>query len=253
MQQAQKIIIYICPGHQLSEFVPWLINHSPEMDHGYEQLEDDWTHYDSSFGEGWEPIESHWNLSMKFTLEYKNKARASDSFPTEFFEDLFNYWKEEDLNGTKCIFFNLMPENYVQWTKELKEWFNTNHNDKKLILVGHTLYIDKMINPSRFFIKEGYITDNSVARNNINDNMQGISLIIKRKNKARGDDLSNLYKQCGFDIVWNIEDIQDITRCKHMISTLVEPPTNFNDLYKQYMDLNPPDIELDNLIKSVLK
>jgi len=83
--------------------------------------------------------------------------------------------------------------------------------------------------------------------------MQEMSLIINRKNRARGDDLSELYKQCGFDIVWSIEDIQDITRCKHMISTLVEPPTNFNDLYKQYMDLNPPDIELDNLIKSVLK
>ena len=253
MQQAQKIIIYICPGHQLSEFVPWLINHSPEVDHGYTMQDDDWTHYDSSFGKGYEPIESHWNLPQSLTVEYKRKARASATFPSDFFTSLFDKWQLKQQTGTKCIFFNLMPDTYVQWTKECKEWFNTNHNDKKLILVGHTLYIDKMINPSRFFIKEGYITDNSVARNNINDNMQGISLIIKRKNKARGDDLSNLYKQCGFDIVWNIEDIQDITRCKHMISTLVEPPTNFNDLYKQYMDLNPPDIELDNLIKSVLK
>ena len=52
MQQAQKIIIYICPGHQLSEFVPWLINHSPEIDHGYTFTDDSWTHYDSSFGIG---------------------------------------------------------------------------------------------------------------------------------------------------------------------------------------------------------
>ena len=251
MQQAQKIIIYICPGHQLSEFVPWLINHSPEIDHGYTFTDDSWTHYDSSFGEGWEPIESHWNLPTNYTIQYKN-ARCSSQFPTKFFTQLFDIWKLEEKEGTKCIFFNLMPDNYIQWTSKLKEWFRINHSDKKLILAGHTLYIDKMTNPSRFFIKEGYITDELRGLKN-ELSLFKISKLVKEKNKARGDDLSELYKQCGFDIVWSIEDIQDITQCKHMISTLVEPPTNFNDLYKQYMDLNPPDIELDKLIKSVLK
>ena len=34
-----------------------------------------------------------------------------------------------------------------------------------------------------------------------------------------------------------------------MIATLVEPPNNFNELYQQYMQVNPPDVELDTFIK----
>ena len=55
-----------------------------------------------------------------------------------------------------------------------------------------------------------------------------------------------------FDAVWSIEDIQEPDSCKKLISTLVEPPTNFDELYQTYMDLNPPDIELDNILKSYL-
>tara|TARA_B100000073_G_scaffold326880_1_gene311990 strand:- start:2471 stop:3256 length:786 start_codon:yes stop_codon:yes gene_type:complete len=257
MLNAQKIILYICPGHQLSEFVPWLINHSPEMDHGC-TFADDWTHYESSYGIGKEPIESHWCLPSNYTRTYKDHVRGSAEFPADHFATLFNLWG--DKTGTKCVFLNLMFENYKHWVQGCRAWFTKYHPDINLIVVGHTMYLQHMINPSRFFIKEGYILDDELelkrdtwTLDNWNDPLEVFQgRVTLRKNYARGQELTNLYTEAGFDAVWGIEDIQEPDSCKKLISTLVEPPTNFDELYQTYMDLNPPDIELDNIIKSYL-
>ena len=239
-----KIIIYICPGHQLSEFVPWLINHSPEMDHNRIFENKHWTHYKSSYGEGYEPIESHWTLpDGKLTRLYQTIGRSSSNFPVELFDTLLEYWIERKQFGTKCLYFNLMPDDYTIWTNECKTWFAKHDID--FVLAGHTLYIDKMENPSRFFIKEGYIIDANLCTRDAFDDVQ----FIKRKTHARGNRLFELYQTCKFDVVWNIEQIQNINSCREMIATLVEPPNNFNELYQQYMQVNPPDVELDTFIK----
>jgi len=255
---AQKIILYICPGHQLSEFVPWLINHSPEMDHG-KTFSNDWTDYESSYGFGKEPIESHWSLPSSYTRTYKRHVRFSAEFPAEHFETLFDIW--EDRTGTKCIFLNLQFENYKSWVTDCRNWFDQYHPDVDLIIIGHTQHLQQMINPSRFFIKEGYILDEEgYQRDTWNREAMETDQVVELKqkalvqnyNRARGEQLANYYAEAEFDAIWSIEDIQQLDRCKHVISTVVEPPDNFDELYQTYMDLNPPDLELDTILREYM-
>ena len=95
MLKTRKIIIYLCPGHQHSEFVPWLLNHSPDCDHGFTfDLEDGrefdrWTEYTSSYGQGWEPKESHWHLHDDISYDYK-QSRHQPNFPSSFFSKYVN-------------------------------------------------------------------------------------------------------------------------------------------------------------------
>lgn len=281
MLKTRKIIIYLCPGHQHSEFVPWLLNHSPDCDHGYafentpDRTFDLWTAYDSSYGQGYEPKESHWHLSDNLSYLYKT-TRHQPNFPVEFFEKYV-----PTLKGTETLYFNIPTDAYLKWVTSCRDWFETNHNSIDLKFVGHLFPIYDAVHPSRYFIKEGYILDekfvtkdkfglenlNSVAElkqrrpkdfqpdrteTKYYKQIQWLRLqdYVSTKNKARCEDLAEIYSSAGFNTVFNINELlSDPTIIKKVCSL----PTNLEDLVKVYLDKNPPDIELDSTIKQLFK
>ncbi len=268
------------PGHQHSEFVPWLLNHSPDCTHGYSFDSEDgrefdrWTEYSSSYGQGWEPKESHWHLDDSITYLYK-QSRHQPKFPVDFFEQYTSF-----LTGTEILYFNIPVSSYIEWVKTCREWFATHHHDVTLLFAGHTMNIYAMKNPSRFFIKEGYIIDKEfVTRENFTiprDNtvpelkqrrptdfqpdrtktkhynkIQWLRLkdYVKTKHDSRCDNLMKVYNEAGFDIINSINDIiNDPTILKYTVRL----PKNIDNLIKMYFDKNPPDLELDIVVKELL-
>lgn len=246
----KKLIIYISPGHQCTEFVPWLINNSPDMSHTQSwNFPDDWTEYTSSWGEGWEPMDSQWTFDNDdpLRLEYK-QVRASATFNPEFMKKY-----AEQGTGTHCIFFNVSnPKDYKKWTDQCREWFNTNSPDTELVFAGHTMDLSEIKKPSLYFIKEGYILDeiSEMARDRIlAGHTSVLGPYLQRKITARYNDLLAIYKECNFDYIFELTDIEDIDKCRELVYSIVTLPELFDCLHTQYFEHNQIDPEVESIIK----
>ena len=279
MLKTQKIIIYLCPGHQHSEFVPWLLNHSPDCDHGFTfDLEDGrefdrWTEYTSSYGQGWEPKESHWHLHDDISYDYK-QSRHQPNFPSSFFSKYVNL-----LKGVETLYFNIPVPAYEKWVTDCRQWF-LSYSDIELVFAGHYMNLNELSHPSLYFIKEGYILDKEfTTRQNVKKSttdtvpelrsrrpadfqpdrtktkhykhIQWLRLkdFVETKNKARNEDLQAIYKKLEFDRVWNINDILNDTSI--IFHDFIRPPALI-PLTKQYLEYNLPDYELDVIVKELL-
>ncbi|MDA9302527.1 hypothetical protein N8072_01460 [bacterium] len=244
-----KLIIYLSPGHQCTEFVPWLINNSPDMDHGQECLfPDDWTEYQSSYGQGWEPMDSQWTFDNDSDLRMQYKQiRMQKKFSPEFMNDYVNH---RDGNG--CIFFNVAsPTDYKQWVSDCRSWFADNFPDTEIKFAGHVMDLFAIKHPSLFFIKEGYILDeDGYYRDRLVEHSSIVFSYLQRKVNARFTVLHDIYKDCNFDYIFDLSDIEDVDKCRDMLYSIVTLPENFDELHAQYFKLNPIDPEVESMIES---
>ncbi len=250
-----KLIVYMCPGHQASEFPPWLINHSSDCGHGC-MFMDKWTHYESDFGIGKEPIESHWILPDDQSTIYKD-CRMNGSFTTEFLDTAMNNWRT---GGTFCLFFNHHPHEYNAFVNDFRKW-KEMYDNVELLFIGHTFDIFTAKNPSRYFIKEGYIINQqNSGRDTFFNSLhihhkgqdQSWQNYFSKIHEVRYTELINIYKECNFDHVWTFDDIVEKESCKALISSVVTLPNDFDKLFDKYMFLNPPDVQLDKRIHELI-
>ena len=262
----KKLILYISPGHQCSEFVPWLINNSVDCGHAQTcEFDADWTEYTSSWGQGYEPMDSQWTFpedkpqpglvnTYYQDLRFDYKAiRPKGEFDPEWFKRFIRSYK----SGTRCLFFNLdKPKVYAGWVTACREWFAENHPDVQLVFAGHTMNILTMENPSRYFIKEGYILDDQgYTRESVFADARAegfLQVMLTQKHHARYTDLTEIYEQLEFDHVFDLNNILEWHECHEEISKIVAVPDNFIELFNRYMELNPVDQELDDKIKGIL-
>lgn len=277
MIKLKKLILYLSPGHQCSEYVPWLINHSPDMTHGQTYDANEFgTLYESSWGTGWEPLESQWTLNNKQLFDtretpdntkehriwrklyalYKHNRHASDSFPDEFFSLFCYLWKED--NGTRCLFFNVSsPLDYEKWLTECREWFEKNHPEITIVLVGHTMNLSELQYPSVYFLKEGYVFDehNMFRQDFVSSDIDDGTMqkTLRSKIIGRNQELSNIYKSLSFDFVFSLTDLEDRNNLIDILSQIVTVPKNINELTDFYWDRNPIDNEVDEKMKKMLK
>jgi hypothetical protein len=214
----------------------------------------DWTEYDSSYGIGWEPMESQWTFNGQpdVRINYKKQARMSSEFPVNW---MTQYMETVDFQ-TACVFFNLSnPDIYQKWTSDCREWFAKNHSDVQLVFVGHVMYLETLKHPSRYSIKEGYILDTTeynLSRENLSGHKQNFQIWLKTKQQARGTNLYEVYKQSKFDYVFNLSELEHLDGCRQAIGKLVSVPDNLEELFNRYMELNKPDTELDELLFKIM-
>ncbi len=261
-----RLIIYTCPGHQFSEFVPWLINNSPDVTHGQQWNENSiWTPYESSFGEGWEPAESQWTIADDMLRgTYKKVARDMKStFPENWFRLFMQKCVDTDV---RCIFVNNAPQNIPTWTAQCRLWFAENHPTVDVEFAGHTLDLRGLANPSLYFIKEGYIFDDDgyvyddhneegAVLDYIAKNLTGapnIKARIKNKHAGRQTELLKMYKYSKFEYVTDTNTIVDNQCLYEHIAEIITPPNNYDDLVADYWSRNKPNDRLDDYLRTLL-
>lgn len=245
-----KLILYIAPGHQCTELMPWLINHSPDIQHGRVcTFDSDWTEYQSSWGHGWEPMDSQWTIqNPKLRMAYK-QARMNGSFDSEFMDSYVT-----SNTGVRCLFFNIPDfKKYTNWITPCREWFAEHYPQTQLVFVGHTQHLETVWDPSLFFVKEGYILDElDTTFDSILKNSSKLAHIINVKVKSRFHELNQYYKQLNFDHVFDVSNIQDINRCRDLIASVVTIPENFDELHNRYFELNPGNPPARIILKNIM-
>lgn len=244
----------MCPGHQFSEFVPWLINNSSNMTHG-QTFDNLWTDYTSSYGEGWEPIESHWTIANnRLRGTYKKVARIMQpDFPSKWFE---LYMKTLTADDVRCVYVNNSSQNIPLWTQQCRAWFTEHYPDCKLEFAGHKLDLLNLPNPSLYFIKEGYILDDKSEAGSIdlsapNLDHQFVSK-INAKHEGRGSKLQEAYDLAEFEYVTDTNTIVDKQSLFEHIAKIVTPPNNYDDLVNDYWSRNQPNSKLDDYLRTLL-
>lgn len=266
----KRLIIYISPGHQCSEYIPWLINHSPDVTHGrtYDATVFS-TEYSSSWGSGFEPLESQWTLCIEnnpsedkeiakdkaLLYSMYKKFRLHNEFVGEFFEKYMKYWNDD---GNRCLFFNIRsPDDYEEWVSRCRDWFAATHPEVSLLFAGHTMDLLNVQYPSIYFLKEGYVLDEhehtrewtltSPASHSV------IKQLFKQKVLGRFNVLDELYKKLDFDFVFGLSDLEDRSKLKRCLSRIIRLPDNIDELADYYWSRNPIDQEVDTFIKKIIK
>ena len=263
----KRIIFYISPGHQCSEFVPWLINNSPEVTHESQwRYPQDWTRYESSWGVGYEPMESQWIMTghnygltekdeklRSLRMRYKKLRQECHTFDPEW---MSNYLEFID-QGTVCLFFNIdNPMHYEEWVTVCREWFSENRPEYKIEFYGHVMNLKNVLYPSLYFLKEGYIFDEKgITRDKYVTDVtvqRRVQDILEHKVIGRCAELMNTYIKLNFNYVFQLRYIEDRELCKRYLNSVITLPENFDDLYDFYYKFNPIDSKVDILTRTIL-